>query len=108
VDSLDTLKTFPEGVRQKLGFALYQAQIGQQHDSAKPLHGFALPVWEVCAQDRSGTYRAAYIVRFQDAVYVLHTFQRKSKSGTSTPRREIELIGQRLKLARELAGREGN
>src|SRR5579864_722947 len=43
VDSLDRLTSFPEGVRQKLGFALYQAQIGQKHESAKMLHGFRRP-----------------------------------------------------------------
>jgi len=108
VDSLDKLKSFPAGIQQKLGFALYQAQVGQQHESAKPLHGFSAPVWEVRAQDRSGAYRAVYLVQFQEAVYVLHAFQKKSTLGAATPRREIELIRQRLKLARELASRLGS
>ena len=108
VDSLDTLKSFPSAVRQKLGFALYQAQIGGKHESAKPLRGFDAPVWEVRADDPSGTYRAVYVVHFREAVYVLHAFQKKAKTGVATPWREIELIRQRLRLARRLAGQEGD
>jgi phage-related protein len=55
VDSLDRLTGFPPAVRQKLGFALYQAQIGQKHESAKLLHGFAETVWQVRADDPGGT-----------------------------------------------------
>ena len=108
VDTLDTLRSFPAAIRQKLGFALYQAQIGGKHESAKPLHGFDASVWEVRADDPSGTYRAVYVVHFRDAVYVLHAFQKKAKSGIATPWREIELIRQRLRLARRLAGQEGD
>jgi len=107
VDTLDTLKRFPAAVRQKLGFALYQAQIGGKHESAKPLRGLDGPVWEVRAEDPSGTYRAVYVVHFRDGVYVLHAFQKKAKAGVATPRREIELIRQRLRLARRLACQEG-
>jgi phage-related protein len=98
VDSLDRLKSFPEGVRHKLGFALYQAQIGQKHESAKMLHGFAATVWQVRADDPSGTYRAVYVAQLRDAVYVLHAFQKKAASGISTPQRELDVIRQRLKL----------
>ena len=108
VDTLDTLKSFPTAVRQKLGFALYQAQIGRKHGSAKPLRGFDAPVWEVRADDPSGTYRAVYVVHFREAVYVLHAFQKKATTGVATPWREIELIRQRLRLARRLAGQEGD
>ena len=107
VDSLDTLKSFPTAVQKKLGFALYQAQIGQRHESAKLLHGFETAVWQVRADDPSGTYRAVYVVRFQDAVYVLHAFQKKAKSGIGTSRRDIEIIRQRLKLARSSTGKKG-
>ena len=107
VDSLDTLKSFPTAVQKKLGFALYQAQIGQMHESAKLLHGLEAAVWQVRADDPSGTYRAVYVVKLQDAAYVLHAFQKKAKSGVGTSRRDIEIIRQRLKLARKLAGKEG-
>ena len=80
VDSLHRLTDFPPAVRQKLGFALYQAQIGQKHESAKMLHGFAETVWQVRADDSAGTYRAAYLAQFGEAVYVLHAFQKKARS----------------------------
>jgi phage-related protein len=95
VDSLDRLTSFPPAVGQKLGFALYQAQIGQKHESATMLHGFAETVWQVRADDPGGTYRAVYVTTFGKAVFVLHAFQKKSTSGIATPRRELELIRQR-------------
>src|SRR6266481_364377 len=100
VDSLVRLTGFPPAVRQKLGFALYQAQIGQKHESAKILHGFAETVWQVRADDPGGTYRAVYVAQFEEAVYVLHAFQKKAKSRIATPKRELDLIKQRLHLAR--------
>jgi len=108
VDSLHRLRGFPAGVRHKLGFALYQAQIGGKHESAKTLHGFTQPVWQVRADGPGGTYRAVYVVRFHAAVYVLHVFQKKAKSGIATPYREVEIIRQRLKLAQRLAAEGGN
>jgi phage-related protein len=108
VDSLDRLTSFPPSVRQKLGFALYQAQIGQRHESAKMLHGFAETVWQVRADDPGGTYRAVYMAQFKEAVYVLHAFQKKAKSGIATPQRELDLIRQRLQLARRLADNKGD
>jgi phage-related protein len=82
---------------------LYQAQIGQQHESAKMLHGFGETVWQV----RAETYRAVYVAQFGEAVYVLHAFQKKAASGIATPQRELDLIRQRLQLARKVAGRRG-
>src|SRR5579884_3870086 len=105
VDSLHRLSGFPATVRKKLGFALYQAQIGQQHESAKILRGFAETVWQVRADHSSGTYRAVYLTQFGDSIYVLHAFQKKATSGIATPRRELDLIRQRLTLARKLAGK---
>jgi phage-related protein len=107
VDSLDRLTAFPPVVRQKLGFALYQAQIGQKHETAKMLHGFSESVWQVRADNSGGTYRAVYVAQFGDAVYVLHAFQKKATSGIATPRRELDLIRQRLQLARQLAAKTG-
>jgi phage-related protein len=103
VDSLDRLAAFAPAVRQKLGFGLYQAQIGQQHESAKILRGFGESVWQVRADDPGGTYRAVYVTQLGDAIYVLHAFQKKSTSGIATPRRELDLIRQRLQLAHKLA-----
>ncbi len=92
-------------VRKKLGFALYQAQIGQKHESAKILHGFTGTVWQVRAGDPSGTYRTVYVAQLGEAVYVLHAFQKKATSGIATPQCELDLIRQRLQLARNLAGK---
>jgi phage-related protein len=108
VDSLNRLQSFPPSVRQRLGFALYQAQIGQTPESAKILRGFGETVWQVRADDPSGTYRAVYVAQFQGAVYVLHAYQKKSKSGIATPQRDLELIRQRVQLARRLAGKHGD
>jgi len=105
VDSLVRLTGFPPTVRKKLGFALYQSQIGQRHESAKMLHGFAETVWQVRADDPGGTYRAVYAAQLGQAVYVLHAFQKKATSGIATPQRELNLIRQRLQLARKLAGK---
>lgn len=67
---------------------------------AKPLKGFSgAGVLELIEDERGSTYRAVYTVRFSDVVYVLHVFQKKSKHGISTPKHEIDLIHERLKLA---------
>lgn len=69
------------------------------------LRGFAEAVWQVRADDPSGSYRTVYVTQIGDAIYVLHAFQKKATSGIATPRRELDLIRQRLQLARKLAGR---
>jgi phage-related protein len=102
---LARLTGFPPLVRKKLGFALYQAQIGQRHESAKMLHGFTDTVWQVRADDPGGTYRAVYAAHLGEAVYVLHAFQKKATTGIATPKRELDLIRQRLQLARKLTGK---
>jgi phage-related protein len=76
---------------------LYLAQTGEKHPDAKPLRGFGgAGVLEVVEDFDGDTYRAVYTVRFADAVYVLHVFQKKSKHGIATPRRDLELIRTRL------------
>ena|ERR1035441_9357536 len=80
-------------------------QIGQRHESGKMLHGFTDTVWRVRADDPSGTYRTVYAAQLGEAVYVLHAFQKKATSGIATPQRELDLIRQRLQLARKLAGK---
>jgi phage-related protein len=96
------LKSFPEDVRDDIGFALYRAQQGLKHGFAEPLKGFGgAGVLEVVADFDGDTYRAVYTVRFSEAVYVLHCFQKKSKSGSATPKHEVELIKGRLKMAEQ-------
>jgi len=94
------LKEFPEDVQGAIGFALYVAQGGGMHEDAKPLHGFGgASVLEVIADHHGDTYRAVYTVRLTDCVYVLHSFQKKSKRGIKTSRKDLDLIKNRLKQA---------
>lgn len=96
------LKGLPTRARREFGLALFDVQLGDTPPAAKPLKGFGgSGVLELIEDDRGSTYRAVYTVRFKDAIYVLHVFQKKSKQGISTPRHEIELIHARLKLAEE-------
>jgi phage-related protein len=87
-------------VRRHVGQALYAAQCGEEYPSVKALKGFGgRSVLEIVMADESGTYRAVYTVRFRDAIYVLHAFQKKSKKGIATPKRDINLIVERLAFA---------
>jgi phage-related protein len=96
------LSTFPEEVKDSIGFALYFAQLGDKHRDAKPLRGFGgAGILEIVDDYDGGTYRAVYTVRFPGRVYVLHAFQKKSKAGIKTPKAEISLIQSRLKRAEE-------
>lgn len=98
-DSLRNLKVFPASVQDEMGYAIYLAQYGQKHVSAKPLKGLGPGVLEVVSAHRGDTFRSVYTVRFADRVFVLHAFQKKSKSGIATPKADIDLIKQRLKRA---------
>jgi phage-related protein len=94
------LRQFPEAVRDAVGFALFRAQLGSKHPSATPLKGFGgAGVLEIVEDHDGDTYRAVYTVRFTEAVYVLHVFQKKSKKGIATPKHELERIRARLKQA---------
>jgi len=97
--SKDDLREFPDDAQDHIGFALFQAQIGLKHRDAKPLAGFGSGVLEVVSDVNTNTYRAVYVVRFRDAVYVLHAFQKKSKRGIATPKAELDLVRHRLKTA---------
>ncbi len=101
--SLKDLREFPEAVKDEMGFALYETRRGLKPSAAKPLKGFGgASVLEIVSDYQTDTYRAVYTVKFNDRVYVLHAFQKKSKTGIATPKAEIELIKNRLKQAEEL------
>lgn len=86
-----------------MGFALYQAQQGEKHEDAKPLKGFSgAKTLEIVEDYKGDTYRAVYTVKLGGIVYVLHSFQKKSKKGVATPQQDIDLIKQRLKDAEDL------
>jgi phage-related protein len=96
----DLLK-MPEQVVDVAGYALYMAQSGHKHPNAKPLKGFgSAGVLEVVEDDDGSTYRAVYTVKFNNGVYVLHCFQKKSRKGIETSKQDKDMIEERLKMAR--------
>src|ERR1700737_78264 len=98
------LRSFPGPGEDLFGYALYLAQDGRKHEQAKPLKGFgSAGVLEVVEDWDRSTYRAVYTVRFEGAVVVLHMFQKKSKRGAATPKADIDLIRERLKVAEKFA-----
>jgi phage-related protein len=97
------LMTLSEDVIDVVGYALYYAQMGNKHDDAKVLRGFhGASVIEIIADDQAGTYRAVYTVKYKEVIFVLHVFQKRSKSGIATPKKEMELVDARLKQAEEI------
>jgi phage-related protein len=96
------LKAFPDAVRQEIGQAMYEVQLGLHPKAAKPLKGVGSGVLEIRDNHDGDTYRAVYTVQFEEAVYVLHAFQKKSTSGIATPQRHLDLIRQRLREAKAI------
>ena len=100
--ALHDLKKFPEDVQDVMGYALDLAQHGQKHPNAKPLRGFSgAGVLEIVDDFDGDTYRAIYTIKFEGVIYLLHSFQKKSKHGIATPQQDIELVKKRLKIAQE-------
>ena len=98
----DDLLGFPDNVVRDMGHALYVAQIGGKHPSAKPLQVFGgASVLEIVENYAGDAYRAVYTVRFAEVIYVLHAFQKKSRRGIATPRQDIERVRTRLRQAEE-------
>lgn len=100
--SKDDLSAFPNDVKNRVGGALWDAQIGLKSPAAKPLKGFGdAGVLEVVVDFDGNTFRTVYTVRFAKAVYVLHAFQKQSRRAIATPKSELDLIGTRLIRAKE-------
>jgi phage-related protein len=96
------LEAFPREVRQEAGYSLHLAQCGESALGAVAMVGFGgANVIEVVIDHDRNTYRAVYTVKFAEAIYVLHAFQKKSKKGIATPKQELDLIKTRLKAAEE-------
>ena len=93
------LKACPDEICDAIGRALFLVQKGTRPHGAKTLTGLE-GVTEIRKNDESGTYRAVYTAELGDLVFVLHVFQKKSKSGITTPKQDIDLIRQRLKEAK--------
>jgi phage-related protein len=98
-DSLDKLRGFPDEVRQEIGYAIYLAEHGESYPSVKHMQGFN--AIEIVVSYDGDAFRGVYTTKFQDCIYVLHCFQKKSKTGAKTPKPDVELIRRRLKEARE-------
>jgi len=98
-DSKARYMEFPAPARNEMGHELFLVQRGQMPPGAKPLKGFGSGVFEIAEDSVGGTYRAAYTIRFERRVYVLHAFQKKSVKGIATPLRDVRLIEKRLKAA---------
>lgn len=91
--------SFPREVQAEFGFALGLAQLGETHPSAKPWKGEGTGVFELVESFDGDAYRAIYTVRFRNAVYMLHAFQKKSPSGIRTAKIDVELVSRRLRAA---------
>ena len=101
-DSKAKLLEFPEAVQKDIGDALFIAQAGSLSPAGKPFKGVGPGIFEIRADYRTNTYRAVYAVKIGGRIYVLHCFQKKSRRGIKTPKREIDLIKSRLKMAQEM------
>lgn len=105
-DSREQLQRFPHQVRKDIGHAIYLVQTGQTPPSARPMRGIESGVFEIVNDYATNTYRAVYTVKIGRSLYVLHAFQKKSKRGIATPKKEIDSIKRRLRRAKELARQE--
>jgi len=99
--SLKDLKEMPETMIKEFGHSLRDIQKGRDPGNTKPLrHLGETGILEIVVDEKAGTFRTVYTIEFKDAIAVLHVFQKKSKSGIATPKKEIDLVLQRLKAAR--------
>jgi phage-related protein len=92
---------FPTGAQTDMAIALTIVAEGQFPDIAKPLKGFGSGVFELALKYRGDAFRVVYAVQIGDEIWVLHAFQKKSKTGIKTPKAEIDLINERLKRLKE-------
>lgn len=92
---------FPQGAQVEMARALTVVAEGGFPDLAKPLKGFGSGIYELALKYRSDAYRVVYAVQIDDDIWVLHAFQKKSKSGIKTPKAEIDLVTERLKRLKE-------
>ena len=94
-------EAFPAQARIDAQFALTMVAGGGKPDNAKPLKGFGGGVYEIILKSRGDAFRVVYVVQLDDQLWVIHAFQKKSKSGIKTPKAEIDLIHERLKRLKE-------
>jgi phage-related protein len=105
-DSRKLIRDFPLAVQKRVGDALQLVQFGGMPLEAKPFKGVGSGVYEIVRRFDTDTYRAVYAIQIADEIYVLHAFQKQSKSGIKTPKKDVDLIKQRYRQAIEEAKRE--
>lgn len=93
---------FPNGAKQQVLDALTLAAEGRKADSAKPMKGLGSGVFEIALQYKSNAWRVVYAVQIGEDIWVIHAFQKKSKTGIKTPKQEIDLIKQRIATLKEM------
>lgn len=94
-DSLERLKAFPEGARTEAGVQLHKVQLGFEPSDWKPMTAVGPGVREIRIRDEAGIFRVVYVTKIEDAVYVLHAFQKKTQQ---TARRDLDLVALRMRL----------
>ena len=82
-------------------FALRIAAQGEKADAAKPMKGLGAGVFEIAVRHRGDAFRTVYALQLDEDIWVLHAFEKKSKTGIKTPKREIDLIRERIKRVKE-------
>ena len=95
--ALKDFRAFPAGVQTRAAEALTAVADGATPDLAKPLVGLGAGVWELAIRERGDAYRVVYGLQIDEDIWVIHAFQKKSKSGIATPRAEIDLVRTRIK-----------
>jgi phage-related protein len=93
---------FPDGAQLEMARALTILAEGRMPDIAKPLTGLGSGVMELALKFRGDAFRVVYALQIGDDIWVVHAFQKKSKTGIKTPKQEIDLIRDRLKRLREM------
>ena len=95
------MQGFPKQVRTDMGAALMAAQCGETAEQVKPFKGVGSGVFEIVDRYNKDAYRLVYAIQLGTSLYVLHAFQKKSKSGIATPKTDVDLIKKRYKEAQE-------
>jgi phage-related protein len=99
--ALKAFKAFPLPAQQKAARGLTQIAEGDTPEIAKPMTGLGAGVWELAIKERGDAFRVIYALQLDDDVWVVHAFQKKSTSGISTPKHEIDVVRERIKRLKE-------
>jgi len=94
----EDLAAFPEAARRRAGYELYMVQVGREPSDFKPLPTVGAGAYELRVKDESGAFRVVYVAKFQDAIYVLHAFQKRSRK---TSRTDLEIASMRYTMIGE-------